>query len=197
MNKVELTKSLIISEAVALFNTKGFKATSISDITKAAGVTKGSIYGNFENKDAVAVAAFDFAINKVIDELRVRIKNEKTAPLKLKAIVDYYENYIENPPIQGGCPIWNSVAEVDDNFPQLRVKLIRTIQLLKSSIAKIIYRGIQEGQITRNVNAEQFSVTFYAAIGGAVSMSRLEGDLGSYHQIKNYLNQEIDHITTK
>jgi TetR/AcrR family transcriptional repressor of nem operon len=37
---------------------KGYSGTSMSDITAATGLTKGSIYGNFENKDEVAIAAF-------------------------------------------------------------------------------------------------------------------------------------------
>jgi len=33
--------------------------TSLSDMTDATGLTKGSIYGNFNSKDEVALAAFD------------------------------------------------------------------------------------------------------------------------------------------
>ncbi|MEL6536474.1 MAG: TetR family transcriptional regulator, partial [Bacteroidota bacterium] len=47
------TKELIITRAMPLFNTKGYTATSISDITNATGITKGAIYGNFQNKDEV------------------------------------------------------------------------------------------------------------------------------------------------
>ena len=100
MRNAAETKNLIISRAMSIFNTKGYRATSLSDITKATGITKGAIYGNFENKDAVAVAAFEFAVIKVINELRDRIKKAPTAPLKLKEITSYYENYVLNPPRQ-------------------------------------------------------------------------------------------------
>jgi AcrR family transcriptional regulator len=43
-----------------LFNTKGYNSTSLSDITQATGLTKGSIYGNFENKDQVAIEVYKY-----------------------------------------------------------------------------------------------------------------------------------------
>ena len=51
MRNPEATKELIISKSADLFNTQGYKATSLSDITKATGYTKGAIYRHFENKE--------------------------------------------------------------------------------------------------------------------------------------------------
>jgi AcrR family transcriptional regulator len=54
MSKAEKTRQFIIEQTAELFNKKGYAGTSLSDITSATGLTKGSIYGNFENKDEVA-----------------------------------------------------------------------------------------------------------------------------------------------
>ena len=64
MNKAEKTKSFIIEKTATLFNTKGFAGTSLNDITEATGLTKGSVYGNFKNKDEVALAVFEFNTKK-------------------------------------------------------------------------------------------------------------------------------------
>ncbi|MBV6646844.1 MAG: TetR/AcrR family transcriptional regulator [Cyclobacteriaceae bacterium] len=195
MRNPEFTKNLIVSRAMSLFNTKGYRATSISDITKASGITKGAIYGNFSNKDDVAVAAFEYAVNKVMKEIRVRIKTAPTAPLKLKAMTHYYEEYIKQPPIDGGCPVINTSIEADDNYPLLRTKVVRFMSMIKDSLKKIIYRGIKENQIKPDVNVDEFTTMFYASIEGAIIMSRVEGDLVSYKQVSGYLDKAIDMIT--
>ena len=51
MKSSEITKSKVLQEAITLFNTKGYRATSLSDITNATGLTKGAIYRHFENKE--------------------------------------------------------------------------------------------------------------------------------------------------
>ncbi len=190
-NAIE-TRNLIISKAMSIFNTKGYRATSLSDITKASGITKGAIYGNFENKDAVAVASFEFAVEKVLEELREKIRIAKTAPLKLKAIAGYYENYVHNPPISGGCPIANTAIEADDNYPLLKARVVRIIGIMKDSIKKIIYRGIKEGQLSRDIKVDEFATMFYATIQGAIMLSRVEGDMESYHLISRRLFKQID-----
>ena len=58
--KSEATRQQVIESTAELFNKKGYLGTSISDLEKATGMTRGSIYGNFENKDAVALAVFDY-----------------------------------------------------------------------------------------------------------------------------------------
>ena len=59
MNKAERTRQYIIEKTAPIFNKKGYAGTSLSDMTGATGLTKGSIYGNFNDKDEVALAAFD------------------------------------------------------------------------------------------------------------------------------------------
>ncbi|GAB4252892.1 MAG: TetR/AcrR family transcriptional regulator [Ekhidna sp.] len=192
----ESTKQLIIDKALPIFNTKGYNAASISDITSATGITKGAIYGNFKNKDEVATAAFEKGVEIVTGQLAKRIRAEKTAPSKLMSMVLYYEEYIQNPPIPGGCPVLNSSIEADDNLPFLRARVIRSITYMKDAIIKIVNRGKLEGQLKKDVDAEEFANFFYAIIEGAISLSRVEGDMRSYSFIKQFLKRQIESMST-
>ncbi len=191
MRNPEHTRQLIIDKSLPIFNKKGYNAASLSDITKATGITKGAIYGNFKNKDEVATAAFERGVSIVMGQISKEIKAKSNAPDKLKAMVDYYAEYVNNPPIPGGCPILNSSIEADDNLPFLRAKVIRTIALIKDSLVKIINRGILEGQIKKDTNVEEFAVMFYATIEGAISLSRIEGDGRSYRYVQQFLSKLI------
>ncbi|MEQ8338146.1 MAG: TetR/AcrR family transcriptional regulator [Cyclobacteriaceae bacterium] len=195
MRNPELTKKLIVEKAMPLFNQKGYRATSLSDITKVTGMTKGAIYGNFENKDAVAEATFESAVEIITEEIRQRIKSAPTAPLKLHAILNYYGEYLHNPPVQGGCPVINTAIEADDNYPLLRTKVVRIMTLIKDSLKKVMYRGIKEGQLKSDVNVEEFATTFYSTILGATLISRVEGDNETYQTVKSKMKKLIEEIT--
>jgi len=191
----EHTKQLIIEKALPIFNTKGYNAASLSDITAATGITKGAIYGNFKNKDEVATAAFERGVEIVAGAIGKRVRNENNAPDKLSAIIDFYEEYLSKPPIPGGCPVLNSSIEADDSLPFLRSKVIRSIALLKDSLIKMINRGIREGQIKADVDAEEFANFFYATVEGAISVSRIEGDSRSFAFIKRFMRKQIKEIS--
>ncbi|MEQ8906709.1 TetR/AcrR family transcriptional regulator [Ekhidna sp.] len=191
----EQTRQLIIEKALPIFNTKGYNAASISDITSATGITKGAIYGNFKNKDEVATAAFELGVEIVATAIAKRVRAQQTAPDKLRAIMDFYEEYLKEPPIPGGCPVLNSSIEADDNLPFLRSRVIRSIALLKDSVMKIINRGILEGQVKRDVDVEEFTNFFYSTIEGAISVSRIEGDTRSYDFVKRFVQKQINEIS--
>lgn len=195
MRNSENTKNLIVTKAISIFNKKGYRATSLSDITRATGMTKGAIYGNFENKDAVAVASFEYAVDTVLGDLKTHIKAASTAPEKLKAILGYYLQYIDHPPIQGGCPIINTSVEADDEHPQLRARAVGTIAMIKSSLKQIIERGIVEGQIRKGIDTHLYANMFYATISGAILISRVEGHKESFEEIRRGLEMQINAIS--
>src|SRR4051812_16713049 len=114
MSKAEKTKSFIIEKVAPIFNTKGYAGTSLSDMTEATGLTKGSIYGNFSDKDEVALAVFDFNLKKVNSIIQSEVAKRTTAKSQLLAYIDVYENFLTLPFPDGGCPILNTAIDADD-----------------------------------------------------------------------------------
>ncbi|MDX2939337.1 helix-turn-helix domain-containing protein [Streptomyces ipomoeae] len=47
------TRAHLLTTATTLIATKGFTATSIDDIAKAAGFSRATVYSYFESKDAI------------------------------------------------------------------------------------------------------------------------------------------------
>lgn len=64
----EKSKTAIVNAALKLFAKKGFSGTSISDISKEAGVSKGLAYNYFESKEELAKAVF-MTLNDLMLEL--------------------------------------------------------------------------------------------------------------------------------
>jgi AcrR family transcriptional regulator len=59
-------REAIVDAATALFDTRGFHATSIDDIGAAAGISGPGLYRHFPSKDALLTAVFD----RIWDRLR-------------------------------------------------------------------------------------------------------------------------------
>ena len=53
------TKKAILASAKRLIARRGYENTSLSDIAKYAGVTRGSVYWHFENKEELLIALLD------------------------------------------------------------------------------------------------------------------------------------------
>src|ERR1700710_2995811 len=105
MSKAEKTKQFILEKTAPIFNVKGYSGTSLNDMTDATGLTKGSIYGNFNNKDEVALAAFDYNLQKVQNIINAEMDKHESMRDKLLVYIDVYDNFLKYPFLSGGCPI--------------------------------------------------------------------------------------------
>lgn len=64
-----LTRERLLAAAHELFRRDGYAATSVERIAAAAGYSKGAVYSNFENKEAIFLAVLDAQGQESLDEL--------------------------------------------------------------------------------------------------------------------------------
>lgn len=195
MSKAEKTKQFIIEKTAPLFNMKGYSGTSMSDITEATGLTKGSIYGNFENKDEVAIAAFKFNVKKLQEAFTNETDKQKTFKDKLLVYPRLYSDYYHLRVTQGGCPIINTATEADDTHPVLKKKVENTILAWKDRLVYFIEQGIITGEFkAKSIDVERTAFTIIAIIEGAVMITKITGDLSNLSNIMVSLRKIIDDL---
>jgi TetR/AcrR family transcriptional regulator, transcriptional repressor for nem operon len=196
MRNPEVTREKILRQSGTLFNTQGYKATSISDITKATGFTKGAIYRHFGSKDALEMETLSFLSTSMFDHIRDRIKATTTAPLKLKAIFTYFETYTSKPPVKGGCPLMNVAIEADDAHPALRKRAVSILNMLRDSILIILENGIRHGQLKNDIDKEHLATVIIASLEGAIMMSKLRGNDNDIVRVVRHLEELVKDIET-
>lgn len=173
MSKALKTKEYIVQQTADLFNQKGFSGTSLSDIENQTRLTKGCIYGNFENKDALAIAVFQHNLNQVNDIVNQTLDKEPTITGKLFAYLQLYVHFNSHPFPKGGCPVLNTAAEADDTHPLLNKLAQRAVKDWQKSISALVQQGIDMGELNPAVNARHFAITMIAMIEGAMLLANL------------------------
>ena len=189
-NPIE-TKETILRKSGVLFNTQGYKATSISHITDATGLTKGAIYRHFSSKDALEMETLIHLSSYMFDKLRARIKAQTTAPDKLRAMFHYFESYVSNPPVKGGCPLLNAAIEADDANPALRKAAIRILHEMKDAVIKMLAQGIKYKQLKPGIDKELFATVVIASLEGAIMMSKLTGNDDDIKRVIRHLDKQL------
>ena len=175
LSKSERTRQFIIEKTAPVFNEKGFTGTSLTDLTKVTGLTKGSIYGNFADKDAVALAAFDFNFNRVTEYMKARILAKDNAVDRLLAYPAVYRDFLKIPFLRPGCPILNTSTEADDTHPLLKEKAAAALTFWKKSIENQVLRGISREEIRKDVSPATVAVIMMSIIEGAIMQAKVTG----------------------
>jgi TetR/AcrR family transcriptional repressor of nem operon len=173
LSKADRTRQFIIETTAGIFNTKGYAGTSMSDLTEATGLTKGSIYGNFGNKEDVALAVFDHNYAKVSGLIQQRIQSAKNYHDKLMVYAQVYDQFTRSSFPVGGCPILNTAVEADDTNSLLKDRAAKAILKWKKGVQDLIQSGVDAGEFKQGLDHSRIALSIIALVEGGIMISKV------------------------
>ncbi|WP_295712205.1 TetR/AcrR family transcriptional regulator [Mucilaginibacter sp.] len=183
LSKAERTRLFILETTAPIFNKKGYAGTSMSDLTEATGLTKGSIYGNFANKEEVALAAFDYNSAKIRKQVQERIQKASTYYDKLLVYAQVYHSFTRANFPAGGCPILNTAVDADDTNPLLKDKAAQAVLRWKKSIENLVQAGIEAGEFKEDVDISGTALSMIALIEGGIMIAKVTNTPASLDKV--------------
>jgi TetR/AcrR family fatty acid metabolism transcriptional regulator len=161
----------ILRAAIKVFARKGFYATRVSEIAKAAGVADGTIYLYFKNKDDVLISIFEDRMTKLLGVLRDEIAKCQGFEEKVRTVVELQLGLLEGQ---------RDLAEV------VTVNLRQSSRLLKQYaaplfteyldlIAGVIADGQRDGFLRSDVSARVVARGLWGALDGVALTWALGG----------------------
>ncbi|OJJ23345.1 hypothetical protein BKI52_03010 [marine bacterium AO1-C] len=187
----EQTKKDIVEKSARLFNKKGYLSTSIQDIEQVTGLTKGSIYGNFKNKEEVALEVFRYNFRLLFAGIDQLVSEASTAKDQLMAYVHFYRKNYHLVEDMGGCPLLNVSVDVDDTNPALKAKAVKYIKTWEKSVTYTINQGQLAGEWNQQVDAHVFFSRLAALIQGGVFLAKTTGVLDYLFNNLDLLEEHI------
>ena len=191
LTKAERTKQFILETAAPLYNEKGISGVSIDDVLAATKLTKGCLYGHFENKDDLSAQVVDLMLKKITDKMYLAVADKKTAKAKVFAFLDFYKDPIHTY-ISGGCPIFNTAVDADDNYPVIKQKVAAIFRAGQESLVNVLKEGIQGGEFSPNLDPVILAFKLVASIEGGIVMCRTMDTAKPMHSLIKSLKAELD-----
>ena len=173
------TRRLILDNSLKLFANKGFHGTSISDIAKAAGISKGLAYNYFESKEKILNAIFEEAINagNILEE---QLKNITDPYEKIAFIIQAMFDYIRNE--EEFWRLYFAMSLQPEIFETSQTVNIKFAQMYLTIIEKLFKEvGIKESTLEARL--------FFAGLDGLGLQYFFYRDKFPFEKIKKYYLQ--------
>jgi TetR/AcrR family transcriptional regulator, cmeABC operon repressor len=164
---MKMTKDKIIAAALALFSKNGYEGTSLTEIAKAVGIQKPSIYNHFKSKEEIFLTIYENILwlhVKKVDELMGEI-SELSAKEQLYQILNVtFEYYIE---FEEQSTFVNRAVffSPEPLKEQLHTQFMESEEAVSTILRSVIDKGIKNGEI-RTGNVEDFVMSYYCLIDG-------------------------------
>lgn len=189
MSKAERTKQFIIETSAPLINKKGMAGTSLSDIMEATKLAKGGIYGNFESKEEICMESFLYLRSQLATKLDTAISKGKSAKEKLFNLLNVYG---DGKNMLGGCPLLNFGVEADDTNPVMKEQVKKAILSAQKRFFTIVEEGIQNKELSSEINSEHFSIKTFAIIEGGILCRKVLGNDDQMNIVLDSIKNEFE-----
>jgi TetR/AcrR family transcriptional repressor of nem operon len=173
---------------------RGYEGTSLEDLCQATGLTKGALYGNFENKDELFAEAFRYAVRHVREEGKKHVDRHTTNREKLLALMHFFATYVMDPPLRGGCPLLNNAVDADDHRPKMKRAVAKELDRSINYITGLLNDGKSAGEFRKSFDSRQTAMLFFCAIEGAIMFSRVSASDEAMRAVTTQIKQLIHNI---
>src|SRR5216684_2763171 len=181
----------IIHAALEVFAERGFAATKLADVARKAGVTKGTIYLYFENKEALFKALIRETIVPVIAQGEALAKSFTGTARDLfeKLVRDYWRLVGET--ALAGIPRL-MIAEAG-NFPELaRFYYEEVVTRGHRLMSGVLERGIKAGEFRKVDLAVATKLAMSPLMHAVVARKAFSACMPEGFDVASYLDTHID-----
>lgn len=176
----EATRAALIQEATTLFAERGFTATSLDDVARAASVTRGAVYHHFSGKQALFSAVVEELEQQMIERIAASMTGHDDIWDASMAAIDAFVDACLDPVYstvvwrEGVTALgWNGLHDCAEKY---------SVGLIESSARALVDAGYFEGR------AFDTTVTMVFHMFGSAAMILAEAE------DKRRVRDEIAHV---
>jgi TetR/AcrR family transcriptional repressor of nem operon len=186
-------RTRLLEAARDVIRAKGFAATSVDDLCRAAGVTKGAFFHHFPTKEALGVAAAEYWTETTSALFAQAPYHLPADPLdRVLAYLDFRRQIIAGDPAAFTCLAGTMTQEVYDSAPAIRDACAASIFGHAATLQADIAAAMAARGIAGDWTAESLARHTQAVLQGAFILAKAAGDADVARESVDHLRRYVE-----
>jgi TetR/AcrR family transcriptional repressor of nem operon len=179
----EFEENEVLEKAMKLFWEQGYEKTSMNDLVEHMGIHRRSLYDTFTDKHTLFLKAMNRFGDRFNGRMATAIKQAETASQALRSIYDFSMNVEgDTPP---GCMFVNSAVELANRDAEVDARATKAFENTEHLLKDIVVWGQQNGEFTKNVEADDLAELLHNTLVGLRVMARTSAAKEKLQRIAN------------
>jgi TetR/AcrR family transcriptional regulator, transcriptional repressor for nem operon len=185
-------KEKLLTDGLRLVHERGFGASSVRDITQAAGVPQGSFTNHFASKEAFGLEILERYREMTSAAVRATLRNDRLPPLRrLRAWIDGQLEYLRQDDMRRGCLYGNLSAEASEASDAIRFRVASVFAENQASVAYCLEAAIDAGELAPNTDVEELSGFIVSSLQGAILVAKSQRSPIPIERFERVLFQQL------
>lgn len=163
-----------LDKAITVFSNQGYHGTAITDLSKAMGLTAGSLYKAFTDKRGILLAAFDRYRTVRSGKLSAALAGHRTGRDGIRAAITFYAEAAHGESGRCGCLVVATAAEMAQTDPQAAARVEKAHATNEAILRDLIVAGQADGSIAAAIDPQSTARALLCLLQGM----RLVGKTG-------------------
>ncbi len=186
-------RTKLLNAAIEVVRAQGYAATSVDELCKKAGVTKGAFFHHFETKDALAVAAADHWSETTGELFEQAPYHAPADPLdRVLAYIDFRKELIRGTPAEFTCFAGTTVQEAFATNDDIRAACKQSIFGHAETLVADISEAMRRHNIKGSWTAQSLALHTQAVLQGAFILAKASGNAATAIDSANHLRRYIE-----
>lgn len=181
-------RNLLLEAAVKVIRQKGYAATSVDDLCRTAGVTKGAFFHHFESKDALGVAAARHWSETTGSFFEAAPYHRHADSLdRVLGYLDFRRDILQGTLPEFTCLVGTMVQEAHETSPAITAACDASIRAHAEKIEADIAEAMARHGVRAEWSANSLALHTQAVLQGAFILAKASGG-------PEIAAQSIDHL---
>ena len=191
-------RTKILDATLALVRQQGFAATSVDELCKAAGVTKGAFFHHFNSKEALGVAAADYWSETTGEMFAAAPYHAIEDPVeRILGYVTLRKALLDGETAEYTCLVGTMVQEAFSSNPAIRDACKTSIFGHAETLEQDIQQAIDALHLKPDWTARSLALHTQAVLQGAFILAKASGDRSVAEEMVDHLARYIRSLFPK
>lgn len=159
------SRQKLLESAATCFAEKGYDGCSVADIAAAAGMSQGSLYAHFANKEDLFITMIQHEHGDGAAKMRLAASE---AP-SIHTVLDLLHHCIRDVGYPIDHRLWVEILAVTARNESIRQAFLASERLMRDAFVELLKNAADRGEMDASLDFEAVSIWIYALADGLIA----------------------------
>jgi TetR/AcrR family transcriptional regulator, transcriptional repressor for nem operon len=166
----------VLGKAMNAFWERGYEGLSVEDLVQSTGIGRGSLYGTFDDKHSLYLAALEQYIAAARAQTTALLNQTGTLQELLEQLFQTQVDALLSDPARRGCFLVNASLEMAPHDPEVNVLVQSAHQELEEGLYRLLIKAQVGGELSWRHDCHQLARFLVATLVGIRVLARVQQD---------------------